>query len=593
MKKMFKDPKVTIVSCKDFLYNTNFLRSCTNKLNTNETPEPYISYYDISSKYLTEIIYGIQRINYGLTSLINLYKIKVAIRNGVEEYECFFEDLAKLKEQCAKMPNSEKYKLNYNNMLKNIRYIKKNLPVFEKNKPLDDFTDFKDYLIHNLYIAKNKKIACSYVVLDIETNGLRKANDDILSITIYDPYLGVAYNRFLPLELQPVVLTGYVNGIKKEDLENQKPLSQDEFNQIVEYFNLKNRKILVYGSGNFDRVFLSKYCLRHKIQGFENLNFENIKDHIFSNSIGLATKDNICKVYNITSGSDKHSSLNDCIIEWKLFEHVYNKRLIIVNNQVYEVKKGYVMPITNLLKHFFYLENLGYNLTKLHYDFNLIYEESLPKNIISKIKKYEGNITGFQIEDVIYSLLRVKRCDNRAFVTKNNTNLKFLGRLCDVNSPLENDFNDKNLLNLNDEELNYDKPVKMFTTSDLHSLTIEDYNDISFFLGLGLQSAVQYIKRKIFSKSKIKAQELVLSKDAKIYAMCDLSSENAVLEIKAFDIERLLFEQRKIAAQLYYQRNGRKTFVMSIVFKEKKKGCLQDVIIRIYQVDIKEIKKEG
>ena len=251
------------------------------------------------------------------------------------------------------------------------------------------------------------------------------------------------------------------------------------------------------------------------------------------------------------------------------------------------------MPITNLLKHFFYLENLGYNLPKLHYDFNLIYEESLPKNIISKIKKYEGNITGLQIEDVIYSLLRVKRCDNRAFVTKNNTNLKFLGRLCDVNSPLENDFNDKDLLNLNDEELNYDKPVKMFTTSDLHSLTIEDYNDISFFLGLGLQSAVQYIKRKIFSKSKIKAQELVLSKDAKIYAMSDLSSENAVLEIKAFDIERLLFEQRKIAAQLYYQRNGRKTFVMSIVFKEKKKGCLQDVIIRIYQVDIKEIKKEG
>ena len=174
MKKMFKDPKVTIVSCKDFLYNTNFLRSCTNKLNTNETPEPYISYYDISSKYLTEIIYGIQWINYGRTSLINLYKIKVAIRNGVEEYECFFEDLAKLKEQCAKMPNSEKYKLNYNNMLKNIRYIKKNLPVFEKNKPLDDSVSI-DELSKKLYEMKASGADIKYIVNEAHSIGYERA----------------------------------------------------------------------------------------------------------------------------------------------------------------------------------------------------------------------------------------------------------------------------------------------------------------------------------------------------------------------------------------------------------------------------------
>ena len=73
-----------------------------------------------------------------------------------------------------------------------------------------------------------------YVVLDLETNGLRRVNDDILSITIFDPSRGIAWNRLLPLELQPIVLNSYIHGITDDMLKNKNSLSQEEFNKITD-----------------------------------------------------------------------------------------------------------------------------------------------------------------------------------------------------------------------------------------------------------------------------------------------------------------------------------------------------------------------
>lgn len=79
----------------------------------------------------------------------------------------------------------------------------------------------------------SSSIASQYVVLDLETNGLRTANDDLLSISLYDPSTGKIYNRLLPLELQPTVLTTYINGIDDTDVENAVPLSQKEFDDLI------------------------------------------------------------------------------------------------------------------------------------------------------------------------------------------------------------------------------------------------------------------------------------------------------------------------------------------------------------------------
>ena len=73
-----------------------------------------------------------------------------------------------------------------------------------------------------------------YVVLDVETNGLSSLNDDLLSISIYQPDTQKLYNRFLPLELDIDVWTTPINGITKKDLKDAVPLSQYEVDTLIE-----------------------------------------------------------------------------------------------------------------------------------------------------------------------------------------------------------------------------------------------------------------------------------------------------------------------------------------------------------------------
>ena len=75
-------------------------------------------------------------------------------------------------------------------------------------------------------------------------------------------------------------------------------------------------------------------------------------------------------------------------------------------------------------------------------------------------------------------------------------------------------------------------------------------------------------------------QELIVNEKDNVLAKCDLSSKNAILEIKAFisDIE-------KIKYQLYYQANGRPIYLLQTKWNTKiKKG----LIFIIYKVNILE-----
>ena len=135
-----------------------------------------------------------------------------------------------------------------------------------------------------------------YVVFDVETNGLKSKRDDLLSISFYKPDGGKEYNRFLPLELNRRIVTTHINGITEKDLVGATALTQNEFNHIVEEFELEKRTILIYAGRNFDGRFLAEYMKRHRISGFEKLNFYNIKRNIISSkfSHGNITKDNLC-----------------------------------------------------------------------------------------------------------------------------------------------------------------------------------------------------------------------------------------------------------------------------------------------------------
>lgn len=112
-----------------------------------------------------------------------------------------------------------------------------------------------------------------YVVFDVETNGLKSKQDDLLSISFYKPDDGKEYSKFLPLELNRKIVTTHINGITENDLVGATALTQFEFDHLVEEFELEKRIILIYAGGNFDASFLSAYMKRHRIFGFEKLKF--------------------------------------------------------------------------------------------------------------------------------------------------------------------------------------------------------------------------------------------------------------------------------------------------------------------------------
>ena len=102
-----------------------------------------------------------------------------------------------------------------------------------------------------------------YVVLDVETNGLKYKKDDLLSISFYKPDDGKEYSKFFPLELNSKIVTTSINGITEKDLVGATALTQTEYNYIVEEFELEKRIILIYAGKNFDALFLSEYMKRH------------------------------------------------------------------------------------------------------------------------------------------------------------------------------------------------------------------------------------------------------------------------------------------------------------------------------------------
>ena len=191
-----------------------------------------------------------------------------------------------------------------------------------------------------------------YVVLDIETNGLY-VSDDVLSISIYKPDDGVSFNKYLPLELSKRLnpSASAVNGITKKDLDGATPLTQRDVYDLIQKFELDKRIILTYGE--FDKRMLKHYFIRKGLYGFERLNFYNFKRDVISSrySEGNVTKDNLCAIYGIGNVQKIHSSLNDCILEWQLFEKMDGKKLFITNNNVFEMNNDYIIPISFFSSH--------------------------------------------------------------------------------------------------------------------------------------------------------------------------------------------------------------------------------------------------
>ena len=396
-----------------------------------------------------------------------------------------------------------------------------------------------------------------YVVLDVETNGLSSIKHDLLSISIYKPDTGEIYNRFLPLELNSSVITTHINGIKTEDLQGLLPLTQDDVDKIIQIFDLKKRTILTYG--NLDEKFIVKYFQRHDLQGIDYFAFYNFKHDIISSkySEGNITKDNLCKLYGIDNVRKVHSGSNDCILEWKLFERMNGHKLLITDNKVFEFNNEYIIPASLLASH----RNLRYflpNLPKITCENEVVFSLTVTAE---KIIKFPTNINGMMIEHLINSMLKVQKIDSKALLLENKKKLTFVGQLRS-NVPIA--------------PMIFKEDGTMLATRPQDKKLEKSINSVVDVLQGVMRPLVDYIENGIFIGQPINSQELVINHEKNILALCDLSTKDAILEIKTTSSKSL----RVYAEQLFYESNGRKCFVL---FTEWEKYP-SEITYKIYKV---------
>ncbi len=553
-KREFFDSKVKIISLEEFMEESNYLCNINSFTMWEDYIRPceYTTYYKITPTLCIIIEYTSMSIAFGMDSKEKLEKIYVAYRDGINEYKIIDDRIMSLKEHQRIGKPSKKLEKEIDAIEKNRKLI----PLFGVTvAPV--YKDFTSYIKKSRYKTSIDKLMNKYVVLDVETNGLRKSNDDLLSFSIYDPSTGLAYNRFLPLELQPLVLTGFINGICDDDLMDAVHMTQDEVDFIYNTFHLRERVVLTYsgGKGMFDALFLQNYCKRHDIIGFHDLNYKNIKSMLPSvpfSCEGQLTKDNMCRIFGIRGIRSSHSSYNDCVLEWKLFEKIESECVFFIQEHLYKYNPEYIIPYTYLIKHQALIKYANIEMPKYRGKATSLYHLSFPNSLIKKIQKFPTNITGITIEHGINSYLKAKVQDNYLFLEKNKSNLEYIGSL---------DKRIKDIPILMED----DGTVKAIKTEDIEF--INQVNDVTQEIINYIKPVADYLKNNIL-KGSIMTQELSISDDKKVLALCDLSDENNVVEIKTYDVfcEPGIVSEN-VANQLFFQAKGRNKYILNLNFK--------------------------
>lgn len=184
-KRFVKDRKIKQISIKEFYENSNYLVDIRKRLWKDNTKPKSTLYYKITPKYLIKIFCGSRTINFGQNTIDEYCGMQLAVRDGKTEFELLDSKLKELTEK--KEPNNKKQE----NEIKNINSIKRLLSriAFNIDKPTIN-RNFEDSIIDLGYKTSISTLKNKYVVIDVETNGLRPLNDDLLSISIYDPSTG-------------------------------------------------------------------------------------------------------------------------------------------------------------------------------------------------------------------------------------------------------------------------------------------------------------------------------------------------------------------------------------------------------------------
>lgn len=384
--------------------------------------------------------------------------------------------------------------------------------------------------------------ASKYLVLDVETNGLSSKQCDLLSLAIYSPDKEKMYNRFLPLELNNSVITTNINGITEEMLKGAVALSQEEVDKIINEFDIDNKTILTYG--NIDAKFMRTYFARHKLSGIDKFHFYNFKHDIISSrfSEGNITKDNLCKLFFIDNVKSIHSAENDCILEWKLYQRLNGGKLLITNNKVFEFNTdNYIVPVSYLAT----FPNFKYHMPLLP---RIYAEPEVVHRTVIKggyLKKFETNANGIIVENLVNKMVKANVINSKPFLIENKSKLKYIGELESKIDVIP---------------LFFKEDGTVVSTRPQDKGKAEEFNYFIKSLKKDMAPLIDFIRNDVFKGQEIMSQELVVNKEANVLALCDLSSQDYIMEIKATDYRNA----NAYGRQIYYESKGRQAYILQV-----------------------------
>lgn len=450
-----------------------------------------------------------------------------------------------------------------------------------------------------------------YLVIDVETNGLKVAEDDLLSISVYKPDDGKLFNRILPLEKQDWLNSeaAAIHGLTKKDLKGKEPLSQGELSALIEEFEMERRTVLAYGGRRFDERFLKQYADDHGLVGLENVRFLDFKTMVHSsgNRFYPASKDNLCRAFGIEGVKDVHTSANDCLLEWELFERMGGQHLLVTGPNVFKLNPDYIMPASYIDAYTGLRAYAG--IPKRYVIADKVFELELSDEDTLSLIKFPNNFTGNAIEHLITSMLEAERRNSRPELLANKTKLEYVGSFDgsaelvytehreDGSVALASSVYDSVIAQL--EKIGgYGELVcalrqakaqgRISEALESHEGAFDQLLDIKHSKThpeLGEAAWRVYEQSKLteaitFTNETIKpaivplvafistilgegilSQELVVNDDDNCLALCDLSSPKAVVEIKT---GKQGLDLSKCANQLYYSSAGRDCYVIHI-----------------------------
>ncbi len=251
-------------------------------------------------------------------------------------------------------------------------------------------------------------------------------------------------------------------------------------------------------------------------------------------------------MFGIEGVTDIHSGENDCLLEWQLFQKIEGRTLLAIDSaygrtNIYSMTPDYVIPISYL--RFPNLKKL-LDLPYVQYNTEEVYRLSIKGRLI---KRFPSNFSGVTIEHLINSMLHVKKVDSSAFLTENKRKLGYVGCINRfiIDVPLV--FNQDGTVS---EVLQRDKEL----VSDLNTATLE--------LKKRVLPLIEFVQNEIFGGSPILSQELSIDNAHNVLALCDLSNESAILEIKTMAVD-----MESCKEQLFYEARGRESYILGIDWK--------------------------